>query len=167
MTATGNQMQENFMYCAHVNDCNREPNARELYIGCPCYIQNSALPHTACETIPCWQQEQFAGKALGLLSTWSHLFCRLVLGELLLHFIFKVLYSAILSSWEDSQCCCTSDCSLSWCVFECPPQCYTYSTIWLLHGWCQMKPLPSWPMFWVHHITMHQFTVSLHAKPHT
>ena len=66
MTAIGNQMQENFTYCAHVNDCNREPNARELYIGCPCYIQNSALPHTACETIPCWQQEQFAGKALGV-----------------------------------------------------------------------------------------------------
>ena len=58
-TAIGNQMQENCTYCAHVNDCrygtkckrtvhivpmlmtaDREPNA----IGCPCYVQNSALP---------------------------------------------------------------------------------------------------------------------------
>ena len=40
----------------------------------------------------------------------------------------------------------------------------TYSTTWLLHGWCQVKGLPSRRMFCVHHITMHQFTVSFHLK---
>ena len=34
------------------------------------------------------------------------------------------------------------------------------SAVWLLHGWCHMKLLPS------HHTTMHPFRVSLHLKPH-
>ena len=41
-----------------------------------------------------------------------------------------------------------------------------YSTVWLLHGWCQVKLLPSQHTFCVHHTTMHQFTVSLYSKPH-
>ena len=42
----------------------------------------------------------------------------------------------------------------------------TDSTTWLLHGWCQVKLLPSRRVFCVHHTTMHQFMVSLHSKPH-
>ena len=34
------------------------------------------------------------------------------------------------------------------------------------HGWCHMKLLPSRRKFCVHHTTMHQFTVSRHAKVH-
>ena len=43
----------------------------------------------------------------------------------------------------------------------------TYSTLWLLYGWCHFKLLPPGCMFSVHHIIMHQFTLSLHSKPHT
>ena len=40
-------------------------------------------------------------------------------------------------------------------------------TTWLLHGsMCHVKLLPSRGTFFVHHATMHQFTVSLYAKPH-
>ena len=28
--------------------------------------------------------------------------------------------------------------------FEHPPKWCTYSVVWLLHGWCYVKPLPSW-----------------------
>ena len=38
---------------------------------------------------------------------------------------------------------------------------------WLLGGWCHVKLLPSWCMFYVHHTTMHQFTVLLHLTPCT
>ena len=41
-----------------------------------------------------------------------------------------------------------------------------FSAIWLLHGWCHMKILPSRRKFCVHHTTLHQFTASLHSKPH-
>ena len=34
--------------------------------------------------------------------------------------------------------------------------------IWLFHGWCQVKLLPSPCTFCVQHTTMYQFTVSLH-----
>ena len=50
--------------------------------------------------------------------------------------------------------------------FEYPPKWYTGSAIWLLPGWCHVKLLSSWCTFRVHHITMHQFTVSPHSKPH-
>ena len=43
--------------------------------------------------------------------------------------------------------------------FEYPPKWCTYSTVWLLHGWCHMKLLPCWHIFCIHHTTMHQFTV--------
>ena len=33
-------------------------------------------------------------------------------------------------------------------------------------GWCHVKLLLSQRKFWVHHSTMHQFTVSLHSKLH-
>ena len=36
----------------------------------------------------------------------------------------------------------------------------TDSAIWLLHGWCHVKLLPSRRMFRVHHTIMHQLTVS-------
>ena len=36
-----------------------------------------------------------------------------------------------------------------------------YITVWLLHGWCHVKLLPSWRKFYVHHTAMHQFTVTL------
>ena len=39
------------------------------------------------------------------------------------------------------------------------------STVWLLHGCCHVKLLPSRRKFCVHHSTMHQFTVSFHSKP--
>ena len=47
---------------------------------------------------------------------------------------------------------------LKWC---------TFSAVWLLHGWCHVKLLPSRRTFCVHHTTMHQFTVSLHSKTNT
>ena len=31
-----------------------------------------------------------------------------------------------------------------------PPNWCTYTTVWLLHGWCHMKLLPSWHTFYVH-----------------
>ena len=36
----------------------------------------------------------------------------------------------------------------------------------VLHSWCYIKLLPSRCTFCLHHTTMHQFTVSLHSKPH-
>ena len=39
------------------------------------------------------------------------------------------------------------------------------SAIWLLHGWCQAKLLPSRRTFCVHRTTMRQLTASLHSKP--
>ena len=39
------------------------------------------------------------------------------------------------------------------------PKWFTYSAIWLLHGWCHVKLLPSRRTFCV----MHKFTVSLHS----
>ena len=41
-----------------------------------------------------------------------------------------------------------------------------YSAVWLLHGWCQVKLLPSQHKFCVHHTTIHKFTVSLYLKLH-
>ena len=41
-----------------------------------------------------------------------------------------------------------------------------YSAVWLLHGWCHVKLPPSRRTFCVHHTTTHQFTMSLHSKPH-
>ena len=38
-------------------------------------------------------------------------------------------------------------------VFEYPPKWCTYSAIWLLHGWCQVKLLPSQRTFRVHYTT--------------
>ena len=43
----------------------------------------------------------------------------------------------------------------------------SYSAVWLLHGWCHVKLLPSRRTICVHQTTMHQFTVSLHVRPHT
>ena len=31
----------------------------------------------------------------------------------------------------------------------------TYNDIWLLHGWCQVKLLPSWRTISAHHTTVH------------
>ena len=42
-----------------------------------------------------------------------------------------------------------------------------YGAIWLLHGWCHVKLLPSRRTYCVHHTTMHQFTLSFCSKPHT
>ena len=36
-----------------------------------------------------------------------------------------------------------------------PPKCCAYNAVWLLHGWCHVKLLPSRWMFCVHHIIMH------------
>ena len=52
------------------------------------------------------------------------------------------------------------------CVFSCnlpPSKRCIHSTVWLLHGWCHMKILPSRHTF-CDHTTMHQFTVSHHSK---
>ena len=51
---------------------------------------------------------------------------------------------------------------------EYPPKWCTYSATWSLNGWRHGKLLPSRRAFYVHiHTTVHQFTVSLHAKQHT
>ena len=52
-------------------------------------------------------------------------------------------------------------------LFKYPPKWSTYSTVWLLYGWCHKKLLPPQCTFCVHCITMHQFTVSLYSMPHT
>ena len=58
------------------------------------------------------------------------------------------LYRAILHSWTDSLHSChiwfsMSDCHFSVC-FEYLPKWCTYSTYWLVHGWCHVKLLLSW-----------------------
>ena len=35
--------------------------------------------------------------------------------------------------------------------------------VWLVHGWCHMKLLPSWHTFCVHNATMYQFAMSLYS----
>ena len=50
--------------------------------------------------------------------------------------------------------------------FKYPPYRCADSTVWLLHGWCHVKLLPSLRQLCVHHTTMHQYTLSLHSKPH-
>ena len=64
----------------------------------------------------------------------------------LLIILMVFLYSIVLSSWADSLHFChlwlwMSDCSLSLCISE--VMYFSFSTIWLLHGWCHMKLLPS------------------------
>ena len=59
-----------------------------------------------------------------------------------------------------------SECILLIAHFDYPHKGCTGSTVWLLHGWCHMKLLPSWHKVCVLHSTMHQFTVSLHSKPY-
>ena len=59
----------------------------------------------------------------------------------------------------------TVTCLARWWLY--PSKWWTYGAVWLLHGWYHVKPLPSRLTFCVHHATMHQFTVSFHAKPHT
>ena len=61
---------------------------------------------------------------------------------------WSLSYSAILHFWADSLCSCRvwfkmSDCCFSQHVFEYPPKWCTYSAVWLLHGWCQVKQLLS------------------------
>ena len=48
------------------------------------------------------------------------------------------------------------DCNFLWNLFECPQKWHTYNTIWLLHGWCQVKLLLLLLLFCVHHTTMNQ-----------
>ena len=45
----------------------------------------------------------------------------------------------------------SSDCSWTQCIFEYPSKWCTYNAVWLLHGWCWVKLLPSQHMFCVHH----------------
>ena len=44
-----------------------------------------------------------------------------------------------------------SDYRLSWRFFQHPSKWCTYSAIWLLHSWCQVKLLPPWRTFSVYH----------------
>ena len=60
-----------------------------------------------------------------------------------------------------------SDCQFLQQVPEYPLQWCTYCALCLLPGLCHVKLLPSQHMICVLHTTMHQFTVSLHYKPHT
>ena len=46
-----------------------------------------------------------------------------------------------------------NDCSFTQRVLNIHWSCY--SAVWLLHGWCHVKPLPSRRKFCVHHTTMH------------
>ena len=59
-----------------------------------------------------------------------------------------------------------SECILFIAHSDYPHKWCTDSTVWLLHRWCHVKLLPSWHKVCVLHSTMHQFTVSLHSKPH-
>ena len=56
-----------------------------------------------------------------------------------------------------------SDCSFIPCTLNISQS--GYGTVWLLHGRCHMKLLPSRCKFCVHHTTMHQFTLPLYSKP--
>ena len=38
------------------------------------------------------------------------------------------------------------------------------SAVWLLHGWCHTKLLPSRHMLWVHHATLNQLTMSSNSN---
>ena len=60
-----------------------------------------------------------------------------------------------------------SDCNLFIAHFEYPPKWCTYSSVWLLHGWCHVKLLLFRRTFCVHHATMHQSIITLYSKPHT
>ena len=71
-------------------------------------------------------------------------------------------YTALVSALEQTHCTVVT-CDSEWVTAS---KWCTYSTIWLLHGWCHVRLLLSWHMFCVHHITMHEFTVSFFAKPH-
>ena len=78
---------------------------------------------------------------------------------------WSLLFSAILHCRADSLHSCRmwfrmSDRSLFITCFEYPLKWCFYSVIWLLHGWCQVKPLPFRRTFCVHHTTMDQFKVS-------
>ena len=88
-----------------------------------------------------------------------------------------LLYGTILCSWADSlRSCCMwfwmSDWSLLYNYTAFLNTHWSgvltlgYSVIWLLQGWCHVKLLSSRCTFSVHHTTMHQFSVSLHARPH-
>ena len=76
--------------------------------------------------------------------------------------IFIYIYSAILCFWARSQrsSCMQlwmSDCSLTQHDFGYSLKWCTNNAVWLLHGWCHVKLLPSWCTFCVHHTIMHQF----------
>ena len=87
-------------------------------------------------------------------------------------YIHCVLTVVLYSTLEQTRCysCCMwfwmSDGSLSKCVFKYALKWCTYSAVWLLQGWCHMKLLLSQCIVCVHHTPMHQFTVSLHVRPH-
>ena len=51
--------------------------------------------------------------------------------------------------------------------FEYPLKWCTYSTVWLLHGWCHVKLAAILACSVYNHTTMHHHVMSLHAKPHT
>jgi len=84
--------------------------------------------------------------------------------------------SSILCSQIDSlHSCCLCFWMSDYPFIKYPLKCYclkyplkwcTDSGIWLLHGWCHVKLLPSQHKFCVHHTIMHKFIVLLHSKPH-
>ena len=63
--------------------------------------------------------------------------------KLLLLIAFISRYSPLSSRLTALTCDFTWVTSFLWCVFEYPPLWCTYSAVWLLHGWCHMKLLPS------------------------
>ena len=88
------------------------------------------------------------------------------------YYYYWLQLSAVLYFGADSMRTCRMwfwmrDCSLLLRFFIYPSRWCTYSAIWLLHGWCHVKLLPARHTFCVHNTTMHQFTVPLHAMPHT
>ena len=63
---------------------------------------------------------------------------------------------------------------IAWVTVSIYGACFEYTLNWstdsavrLLHSWSHVKLLLSQCMLCVHHSTMHQFTASLHSKPHT
>ena len=61
-----------------------------------------------------------------------------------------------------------SSCMWHWLSTQCILNIHlpSYSTVWLLHGWCHLKLLPSRCKFCARHRTMHQFPMSPYLKSH-
>ena len=79
----------------------------------------------------------------------------------MLHIGNNTMIFSDLCFWADPLCS-----SCMWLCMIYLAKWWAYSAVWLLRGWCRVKLLWSWRPFFVHHTTIHQFTVTLYLKPH-